>query len=997
MPSVPGDLTRLGFADPRRASILVADPALAPLVHDRERVETDGLAVGLSRVADPDQALLSLVRLMESATRAGAVADVDGLVAALRASGRDRDRLLSVLGASTALGDHLVARPAHWKAVTEAFPLEVEERIDLLTTAVREPGEGTSPEDALRIEYRRQLLGIAALDVSRPDPQQRLPETASALADLAEAALEAALVVARAQVGAAADSCRLAVIGMGKTGGRELNYISDVDVIFVAEPAEEGGDEDAAIAAATDLATRLIRICSSSTAAGSLWQVDPALRPEGKNGPLVRTLESHLSYYERWAKTWEFQALLKARPVAGDRALGRAYVDAVAPLVWSAASRENFVEDVQAMRRRVEDHVPAAEADRQLKLGRGGLRDIEFSVQLLQLVHGRADSSLRSGTTLTALGALARGGYVGREEAQTLATAYRLLRTLEHRIQLHRLRRTHLMPTSESDLRCLGRALGHTRDAGEAVVAQWRTAAREVRRLHERIFYRPLLSAVARLGPDEVRLTPEAARERLAALGFRDPKGALRHLEALTDGVSRRAAIQRQLLPVMLGWFADEADPDAGLLAFRRISDELGTTHWYLRLLRDEGSAAERLAHTLGRSRYAAELLERGPESVQFLGESGGLRPRTRDEVETRMRGAAKRKDDPEQAVLAARAVRRTELFRIAVASLLGQVSLDELGQALADVTGALLEVTLEVVVARVEEQTGEPALSRHLVVGMGRLGGGESSFGSDADVMFVHDPVEGADTRAAQEQALQVVKELIRLLGLAAPDPKVEVDAGLRPEGKNGPLTRSLESYRSYYERWSLVWEAQALLRAAPVAGDAELGERFLELIDPIRWPEGGLDAGQVREIRTLKARMESERLPRGADRKTHFKLGHGGLSDVEWCVQLIQLEHAHEVEGLRTTSTRAALAAAQAAGLIAAEDAAALGEAWRLASEMRNAGLLSRGRPVDSVPSDLRDADAMARIMGLPPQSGQELANRYRRVARRARHAAEHVFYDS
>ncbi|MDT0215413.1 bifunctional [glutamine synthetase] adenylyltransferase/[glutamine synthetase]-adenylyl-L-tyrosine phosphorylase [Rothia sp. ARF10] len=996
MPSLPGDLTRLGFSDPRRADTLLRDRSLAPLIKDRERVETDGLAVSLSRVPDPDQALLALVRLLDAVAAPAHDAFRDGLVEALREPGRARDRLLAVLGSSTALGDHLVARPEHWTAVADAYPLEVEERIELLTSAVSEPAAGVTPEDALRLEYRRQLLGIAALDVARPDPQARLSEVASSLADLAEAALEAALVVARAQIGDAADRCRFAVIGMGKTGGRELNYISDVDVIFVAEPAD-GADEDAALAVGTDLATRLIRICSSATTAGSLWQVDPALRPEGKNGPLVRTLESHVSYYERWAKTWEFQALLKARPVAGDRALGRAYVEAVSPFVWQAAGRENFVEDVQAMRRRVEDNVPSGEADRQLKLGPGGLRDIEFSVQLLQLVHGRADRSLRSGTTLTALAALSQGGYVGREDAQTLATAYRLLRTLEHRIQLHRLRRTHLMPTSASDLRRLGRALGHQRDPEESVVTQWRTAAREVRRLHQRIFYRPLLSAVARLGPDEVRLTPEAARERLAALGFRDPKGALRHLEALTDGVSRRAAIQRQLLPVMLGWFADEADPDAGLLAFRRISDELGTTPWFLRLLRDEGSAAERLAHTLGRSRYAAELLEQGPESVQFLGDSGGLRPRTRDEVQGRMRAAAKRKDEPQPAVLAARAVRRSELFRLAVASLLGQVGLDELGHALADLNGALVDVTLEVVLANVEEQTGQPPLSRHLVVGMGRLGGGESSFGSDADVLFVHDPVEGADSRAAQEQALEVVKELIRLLGVAAPDPRLEVDAGLRPEGKNGPLTRSLESYRAYYERWSLVWEAQALLRAAPVAGDADLGAAFVELINPLRWPEGGLDAKQVREIRTLKARMESERLPRGADRKTHFKLGHGGLSDVEWTVQLLQLQHAHDHEALRTTSTTGALEAARAAGFVDAEDAVALAEAWRLASQMRNAGMLSRGRAVDSVPSDLKDADGMARIMGLPPKSGQELANRYRRVARRARHAAEKVFYEA
>ena len=942
---------------------------------------------------DPDGALLGLVRFMESVRREPTLRAA--VTTALGSPGPARQRVLAVLGSSAALGDHLCAHPEHWTAVTEATTLPVDERVRRLVTAVTDPGP-VSPSDVLRTAYREQLLGIAALDLTSPDPMVTLPETAGALADLAQAALEAALAIARAEVGPDADRTRLAVIAMGKTGGCELNYISDVDVIFVAEPAD-GVPEEESTAIATDLATRLMRICSASTPAGSLWQVDPALRPEGKNGPLVRTVASHRSYYERWAKTWEFQALLKARAVAGDAAVGQAYCDAVQPMVWQASSRENFVDDVQAMRRRVEQHIPAAEADRQLKLGPGGLRDVEFSVQLLQLVHGRADESLRTGTTLDGLAALSAGGYVGRDDAATLGTAYRLLRTLEHRIQLFRLRRTHLMPTSESDLRWLGRALGHRSSPAEAVVAQWRAQQREVRRLHERIFYRPLLSAVARLSDSDVRLTPEAARERLSALGFRDPRGALRHLEALTGGISRRAAIQRQLLPVMLGWFADEADPDAGLLAFRKISDELGSTHWYLRLLRDEGSAAERLAHTLARSRFAADLLEQAPECVQFLGDSSGLQPRSREDVLRRMRSAAGRKDDPASAVLAARTIRRSELFRVAVADLTGAVTLDALGAAMTDLTAALLEVTLEVCLRDLEERTGAPPLTRVLVVGMGRLGGAEQGYGSDADVVFVHDPVEGADEGEAQTQALEVVKELIRLLGLSGPDPNLDVDASLRPEGKSGPLVRSLESYRQYYDRWSLVWEAQALLRAAPVAGDPGLAERYLALIAPIRWPAGGLDDGQVREIRTLKARMESERLPRGGDRKTHFKLGHGGLSDVEWVVQLVQLRHAHAHPELRTTSTMDALAAAERLGLVAAEHAADLAAAWRLASSMRNAGVLFRAKALDAVPTDPRDADGIARILGLPGGSGQDLAERYRRVARRARAAHEAELYDA
>ena len=662
----------------------------------------------------------------------------------------------------------------------------------------------------------------------------------------------------------------------------------------------------------------------------------------------MRTVASHRAYYERWAKTWEFQALLKARPVAGDTAVGQAYCDAVQPMVWQASSRENFVDDVQAMRRRVEQHIPAAEADRQLKLGPGGLRDVEFSVQLLQLVHGRADESLRTGTTLDGLAALSAGGYVGRDDAATLGTAYRLLRTLEHRIQLFRLRRTHLMPTAESDLRRLGRALGHRSSPAEAVVAQWRAQQREVRRLHERIFYRPLLSAVARLSDSDVRLTPEAARERLSALGFRDPRGALRHLEALTEGISRRAAIQRQLLPVMLGWFADEADPDAGLLAFRKISDELGSTHWYLRLLRDEGSAAERLAHTLARSRFAADLLEQAPECVQFLGDSAGPqaapargraapdavggRPQGRPGV----RGAGGAHDPSLGAVPGRRRRphRRPHPRRSSAA-------------AMTDLTAALLEVTLEVCLRDLEQRTGAPPLTRLLVVGMGRLGRRRAGLRLRRRRRVRARPGRGRRRGGGPDPGPRGGQGADPAARAARPRPEPRRRRLAAPRGQER-AARALAGVVPAVLRpvVARLGGAGAAARHAGGRGPRARRERYLALIAPIRWPEGGLDDGQVREIRTLKARMESERLPRGADRKTHFKLGHGGLSDVEWVVQLVQLRHAHAHPELRTTSTMGALEAAEQLGLVAAEHAADLAAAWRLASSMRNAGVLFRGQ---------------------------------------------------
>jgi [glutamine synthetase] adenylyltransferase / [glutamine synthetase]-adenylyl-L-tyrosine phosphorylase len=522
-----------------------------------------------------------------------------------------------------------------------------------------------------------------------------------------------------------------------------------------------------------------------------------------------------------------------------------------------------------------------------------------------------------------------------------------------------------------------------------------RREALEVRRIHEKLFYRPLLQAVARLPGEEARLTPEAAQQRLEALGYTDPVGALRHIKALTTGVSRRASIQRTLLPVMLGWFADAADPDAGLLAFRQVSDSLGQTHWYLRLLRDEGAVAERMARVLASSRFAADLLLRAPEAVAMFADDDELLPRPQEALVTEMLAAAGRHDDPTVASGAVRAVRRRELFRIAVADLLGTLPAEAVGDALSAVGAATVAGGLAVAVHQVEAEERALLPTRLAIIGMGRFGGHELGYSSDADVLFVHEPLPGADERAAHDAAHNVANELRRVLALPAPDPPLLVDADLRPEGRQGPLVRTLASYAAYYSRWSAPWEAQALLRADPVAGDQEVGRRFRELIDPIRWPAEGLDAAAIREIRRIKARVEAERLPRGADPARHTKLGRGGLADVEWTVQLLQLSHAHQVPGLRTTHTLDALFAAADAGLIDRSDAEVLGTAWRMATRVRNAIMLVRGRPSDSLPSSVRDIAGIARLVGYPLGDNGALIEDYRRVTRRARAVVERVFY--
>lgn len=961
---------------------------------DPDVLRGPALAELFDAAADPAAARAALTDLLH------ATPDRLVLAAALERGGLAARRLVTVLGGSSGLADYLQSHPARWR-VLESTPAEAPTAATLRTAMLEavgaDPGlpepiatlRGTDGYDALRIAYRSRLLPLAADDL---DGRLDVAVVAAALSDLAAATLEAALALARAELPPEAAPCRLAVIGMGKCGGRELNYVSDVDVIFVAEPPK-GVDERAALATGARLAASLMRACGETTREGVIWPVDAALRPEGKAGPLVRTLASHAAYYARWAKTWEFQALLKARCIAGDLDLGAAYTAMVDPLVWSAAGREGFVDDTQAMRRRVEQHVPTAVVDRQLKLGPGGLRDVEFAVQLLQLVHGRSDPSLRCGSTIDALDALMAGGYVGREDGAELVRAYRFLRTLEHRVQLARMRRTHLMPESPDELRRLGRSMGFLDEPVDGLLAEWRSHATEVRRLHEKLFFRPLLAAVARLPGDHARLTPEAARERLEALGYVDPVGALRHLEALTAGTRRSAAIQRTLLPVLLGWFADGADPDAGLLGFREVSESLGSTHWYLRLLRDGGATAENLARVLAGSRYASELLLREPDLIKLLGDDAALRPHSFDEVAADMRAAVAQAADPGDAVAALRRVRAGELFRVAAADVLGRLDVTDVGTALSAITRAALATTLEVSRSQVERETGSmPA--RIAIIGMGRLGGREVSYGSDADALFLYEPTEGADATAAADAAHAVVRELRRALLTPGGDHPLGVDAGLRPEGRQGPLVRTLDAYATYYGRWSQVWETQALVRADFVAGDENLGGQFLALADGLRWPENGIAPDAVREIRRIKARMDVERVPRGTDPRRNAKLGPGGLADVEWTVQLIQLRHAGSTPTLRTTRTLDALAAAARVGLVSSDDAEALARAWRLASRVRNAVMLARGRAGDALPSHPRDLDRVARLLGYGPGESGELVEDYLRVTRRARAVVDRLF---
>ncbi|MEV6769763.1 bifunctional [glutamine synthetase] adenylyltransferase/[glutamine synthetase]-adenylyl-L-tyrosine phosphorylase [Nocardia sp. NPDC051030] len=992
--AVPG-VGRLGLLEPSAAE------SLRELAWDN--VESVPLLWALSRSPEADLALITLIRLREKLGT-----DWDVLDSALRKDTALRGRLFALIGSSSAFADHLVADPTAWQLLRRPeLPSKTELLADLLDAvkAVPETGPNAGPMlfragvagpeavALLRKRYRDQLMLLAAIDLAATvenEPVLPYQQVGWHLTDLADVALTAALSVAVARVCPDREvPSRLAVIAMGKCGARELNYVSDVDVIFVAEPADT---------TSTRLAAEMM-----SVGGAAFFEVDAALRPEGKAGALVRTLESHIAYYKRWARTWEFQALLKMRPATGDLELGGQYRDALMPMVWAANERPDFVTDVQAMRRRVEDLVPADLRERELKLGHGSLRDVEFAVQLLQLVHGKADESLHVQGTVDALAALAARGYIGRDDSANLTASYEFLRLLEHRLQLQKLKRTHTLPAPEDEegMRWLARA-AHMRpdgrqDAVGVLTSEIKRNALRVRRLHAKLFYRPLLESIARIDADQLRLSPEAAVRQLAALGYVAPENALGHLKALTSEVGRKGRIQALLLPTLLEWLGETPNPDAGLLAYRRVSEGLDNEIWFLRELRDEGAIAQRLMIVLGSSAYLPDLLINAPETIRMYADGPDgpllLAPQTSD-VKRGILSGAGRYEDPKRAIATARSLRRHELARVASADVLGMLDVRQVCEALSSVWIATLEAAILAVIRATEAELGKPAPADFAVIGMGRLGGMELGYGSDADVLFVCDPRPGEDETVAVKWAISVAEQVQRLLGAPSTDPPLQVDAGLRPEGRNGALVRTLAAYAAYYGQWAQSWEIQALLRARFIAGDADLGTRFLHTVDPIRYPDGGMSPEGVREIRRIKARVDAERLPRGANPATHTKLGRGGLADIEWTVQLLQLQHAHEVPALHNTSTLESLDAIEAAELIDSEDAALLRDAWLTATKARNALVLVRGKPADQLPGPGLLLSAVAKVAGWPNDDGSEFLDHYMRVTRRAKTVVERVF---
>jgi len=914
------------------AAVLPRLEALGWIVDGQPAADYDGMFRAVRGAPDPDGTWHRLATLAEKG---------------ISLAGRVGEELAALASTSKSLWDSLLRHP---------------EWLDVPAT----------PEGDPRLYVQQRIFDFALADIHH---RWDLETVTNALSDLADETVAFTIDQARSELAAkypGIEDVSLTVIALGKWGGRELNYSSDIDLLFVYAPGEGSGDESRRLA--NKLATSLIDGLSRPTFEGIAFRVDADLRPEGGTGPLVRTLDSYRSYYEKWGEAWEFQALLKARFAAGDEDLGAKFLSMVEEFVWPPSISSDSIRLLRQLKTRSEE---GADPD-DIKRSPGGIRDVEFSVQLLQLVHGRADPELRLPGTLPAISALTAGGYVRQDDADALADSYSFLRNVEHRLQMWQMAQTHRLPADRDQLAFAMGYRSSDRSAVDQFNADLSRHRHQVRSLHERLYYRPLLEAFAASSP--TGLARDRAVARLEALGFVDLRAAAQAIEDLTTGMSRRSRLMQQLLPLMVEWLADTPNPDMGLGQLATLVSASRDNTELTAILRDRPAAAQRLCHLLGSSRLVSSFLDRIPEFLPRLADDKLLLDLPSPEDTFRALERMQLRPDRDARMASLRRLVRRRMLRTAAADLVGLVTVDRVAAALTDTADAAALAGLWTA----SQAVGPVPFA---VVAMGKWGGRELGYGSDLDLVYVTGSTD--DTQAG----LRLAGEFAGVLGRHTQDGVAyEVDADLRPEGKQGSLARSMDAFRSYYSTRAEPWELLALIKARPVAGDLAVQQEFEETVRSYAFPDDA-PSEMVRSIRGIKARVERERLPRGEDPDFHLKLGPGGLSDIEFLVQLWQLRLGRKQPELQTTSTLEALDRLAALGVISLGEAEHLALTYRLCTQLRNRLFLQTARAHDSIPLAGEEGARLARSLGY--ESRSQLREEYRRTTRQARRIFEHRFF--
>jgi len=973
--------TRTTVLDVLRAAGL-GDPAalLARLTASwPEGSPPDVVLDALAMTPDPALAVAGLGRLRDAVPEAFVRAASDpGQAAAL----------VQLLGASNLMVRWLVAEPRSWRSVLDA----AEAGTPITTLEPRPaPSADVAPEvlaRELRGFKRRRILSIAARDLLG---RATLVETTRELSQLAEDALEVAVGAVRTRLIAAhgdvldADGRPLGfcVLGMGKLGGGELNFSSDIDLVYVY--SDGGSDSTGGPRGPLSAREFMSRLAEGVTSAlhkatddGFVFRVDLRLRPDGTNGPIVNSAANALLYYESWGQTWERAAYLKARPVAGDRALGTTLLQDLEPFVYRRYLDYATLDDLKQMKAKVKRALAAGpEKGINVKLGRGGIREVEFVIQSLQLVHAGKDERIRERNSLRALERLVETRYLAAAESLRLAEAYRFLRDVEHKIQLVDERQTQVIPSGEGEVE-LARRLGY-RDVDPATaLARFRAdCARHMEAVATS--FASLFYGSQDAGPaDDGRSTsllaaldehPAQAEAELGRLGFRDPHAARDHLVLLRDGAPSSPATPRRkhlllgVAPALLGEVLRAPDPDLALRHLAGFMAAIGARSSFLSLLAENPATRRVLVRLFGSSEFLSQILIRHPEMLDSLVRADLVRleiPKADLAVEAA--GVLAAADGYEGRLDALRRFRHEQFLRVGINDLDNLLPFHVASSQLSDLADVCLESALRVAEGEVTRRFGGAIPGRFAVIGLGKLGARELTYNSDLDLIFVYVPTA---SEGATEFFTKLAQTLMTTLQVRTREGRMyTIDTRLRPSGNQGPLVSSLESFARYHAASAQLWERQAMIKARAVAGDPTLLSEVEEIITRFVYAAPLGDA-EVAEIHRLRMRMEREL---GGDERAEFniKTGRGGLLDIEFMVQMQQLRHGTAIPAVRRRATRHALEALAAAGVVPPREAATLEQSYAFLRALTNRLRIERDQPVESLEREGDAVAALARRLG-------------------------------